>query len=809
MNSWKKIVGLLAIILMIGSGDMWAQDHYVQGKVTNVTNGDRPFAVGTVNLYFVRTHKEARDVARNLKKDHHYYDTKVQEMLIIQPDENGYYACEEAYANGFIVVDYGMENCPIFAIEDKGDLDMSIAVEGEKLDEVVITADLPDAPVLEPTAPTLIGDQMFFTPNFVAQGHEADRIIYQTYVTTCFSEVDTILTYYDPVIAAGEQFALTQERRMGYVPERDTLYPYTDTLIVLDGERHIFSRNFQFTMPDPHAYYQLKLTKVTQQYPGIVEEIDTVACKCQREDPLQYFQFGLASFALDPLKYRPSSQMRSRNDADTVSLTFVVGTTRLDPNNPKNETEWNKIVDNLKTILETTGSRIQSYEIVGVASPEGGYQSNLNLAGRRANYAIQQLTAQGLLKSSTNTEWRGEVAGWDQVAALMEKRDPVKAAEIAEIVANYPTIDAQSAQMRRLPYYREIADSILPQLRCVRTSCKYTVRRNLNTQEVVEIYRTNPSFSFEPQEYWMLIQAIKDPQEKMAICERALKEHNYDNPLRPFAANALAQTKLDLGIVDTTLLKEFIFPQYRVDQELKISDTYTKIINPGEILANQVYMYLLSKRYFSAASLVRRLENIPEYRELSMLVACLNGYYAEDEEVLNANLNKDLVNTVVLHLAMGAKQNMNKVSPERQRYHEVEALKLIRQLDELPEEKKALGYYLKAVIYNRLDLTLTEVVPFTGWKYEEKAADCLVKCFELDELFIRRCQGDAYIRDSYQEGDVRDRDLYEIALERYYRWKNGDGDLGYTVLDDMINEEYGMPISDPTPQDVEDWGLTK
>lgn len=808
MNSWKKFVGLLAIILMIGGGKAWAQDHYVQGKVVNITDGGKPFTVGTVNLYFTKSQKEAREVARNLKKDHHYYDTKVQEMLIVQPNENGDYACEEAYEDGFIVVDYGMDNCPIYAIMGKDEVNMEVAVEGEKLEEVEIVAKMREAPVLEPTAPTLIGDQMFFTPNFVAQGKKTDRIIFQTYVTTCFSEVDTILTYFDPILASGEQFSLTQERRMSYVPERDTLYAYVDTTIVLDGERTIFSRDFQFTMPDPHAYYQLKMTKVTQQYPGIVETIDTVACKCQREDPLQYFQFGFASFPLEPLKYRPSSQMRARNDADTVSLTFLVGSTRIDPNNPKNETEWNKIVDNLKKVIETTGSRIQEYEIVGVASPEGGYQSNLNLAGRRANYAIQQLTNQGLLKSNTPTKWRGEVAGWDQVAALMEQRDPVKAAEIADIVANYPTIDAQSAQMRRLPYYRMIADSILPKLRCVRTSCKYIVRRNLTSTEIYELYKANPDFKFEPAEYWSLIQSIKDPQEKMAICLRALEENQFDTPLRPFAANELIRQKMDLAIVDTNTLKEFIFPQYMVNQQLKVTDSYTKIINPGEILGNQVYMYLLSKRYYSAASLVRRLENIPDFRELSMLVACLNGYYAEDEEVLNANLNKDVVNTIILHLAMGAKQNKGKVSASKQRYHNVEALKMIRQLNDLPAEKQALAYYLKAVIYNRLDLAIAEANVFTGYLYENKAADALVKCFELDESFIRRCQGDAYIRDSYQEGDVRERDIFDEAVARYYKWKDGDGDLGYTVLDDMVNE-FGIGAPDPTAEEVEEWGLTK
>jgi len=40
MNNWKKIVGLLAIVVMIGSGNAWAQDHYVQGKVVPVGHVD-------------------------------------------------------------------------------------------------------------------------------------------------------------------------------------------------------------------------------------------------------------------------------------------------------------------------------------------------------------------------------------------------------------------------------------------------------------------------------------------------------------------------------------------------------------------------------------------------------------------------------------------------------------------------------------------------------------------------------------------------------------------------------------------------
>lgn len=806
MNNRWLYIWFIGFFLLMVEDKIWAQDHYIQGKVTNVTEGGKPFPVGTVNMYFVKSHKEANEVAKNLKKDHHYYDMKVQETTIEQPDENGYYVCEEAYSNGFIVVDVGTDVCQIFTIKGVSDLNIEIAVEGKKLDEVVVEAKLPDSPILAPTAPTLIGDQMFFIPNFAAEGNTSDRLVFQTYVTTCYQQLDSILEYYPPIVLVGDEFSLTQERRMGYEARRDPLHQYIDSTIAMNGKYQTFSRNFQFTMPNPNAYYQLKMTKVKQHYTGIIESLDTVVCKCQREDPLQYFQYTFNTYPLEPLEYRPSSQLRTRNDADTVSLTFLVGSTRLDLNNPENATEWEKIITRLQDIKEMKGSRILSFEIVGVSSPEGGYSSNLDLAEKRASYALQRLLDQRLLQSNTKTTHRGEVAGWDKVAAIMQLRDSTKAAEISDIVARHESIDKQSMFIRRLPYYQEIKDSILPQLRCVRTSCNYMVRRNLKSHEVVEIYNTDSTFKFEPLEYWMLIQAIKDPKKKAEICKRALSENKYDTPLRPFAANTLAQLYMEMGVVDTTLLEEFIYPQYKVNQELAVTDTYTKVYNPDEIIANQVCMYLSGKHYFSAASLMRRIDNLPEYLQLSQLVACLNGYYADDPTILNANLGKDLINTVVLHLAMGAKQNKQKVSATQQQYHNVEALKLLRELNNLPKEKLALGYYLKAVVYNRLDLAIADRNMFTGYLYEEKPVECLLKCFELDESFIQKCQGDAYIRDKYDDADVRERDIFNEACERYYKWKDGQAELRYTVLDDMADEN-GLSAPDPTEEDLNEWKL--
>ena len=65
----KRVLGFLCFICLLGASKIYAQDHYVQGRVTNVTDGDAPFKVGTVNLYFASNQKEAEKIQKNLKKD--------------------------------------------------------------------------------------------------------------------------------------------------------------------------------------------------------------------------------------------------------------------------------------------------------------------------------------------------------------------------------------------------------------------------------------------------------------------------------------------------------------------------------------------------------------------------------------------------------------------------------------------------------------------------------------------------------------------------------------------------------------------
>ena len=62
----KRVLGFLCFICLLGASKIYAQDHYVQGRVTNVTDGGAPFKVGTVNLYFTANRKQFAELTRDM-----------------------------------------------------------------------------------------------------------------------------------------------------------------------------------------------------------------------------------------------------------------------------------------------------------------------------------------------------------------------------------------------------------------------------------------------------------------------------------------------------------------------------------------------------------------------------------------------------------------------------------------------------------------------------------------------------------------------------------------------------------------------
>jgi hypothetical protein len=171
----------------------------------------------------------------------------------------------------------------------------------------------------------------------------------------------------------------------------------------------------------------------------------------------------------------------------------------------------------------------------------------------------------------------------------------------------------------------------------------------------------------------------------------------------------------------------------------------SELINPAELVVNQLIMYLRDDNFRSASIMAKLLPNTDEYKMLKAFTMCLGGYYktkkdASQEDKLRANevfetvRESSPVNKVVMNLAVKNKGN------------DEAARKAIEDLD--PNDP--LTMYFKTVLISRK----ASILEFGD---EIEAIALLKGCFFKDEKYIAIAAGDSDIN----------KDVFELALDEY------------------------------------------
>ena len=359
---------------------------------------------------------------------------------------------------------------------------------------------------------------------------------------------------------------------------------------------------------------------------------------------MQFLEYSFDDYALDPMKYPEKPRTEVRDTKGNISLIFLVSKAELDPNEPENEVQMNKLRNDLMEIINGEDTKLKEFKIMGVSSPEGGYQSNLALAKRRTDFALRQIVSMipankwaRVYKHPTEAR----VATWSEVADLLEQDTLLtEAAEVRAIVEKYTSQDAQFAAIRRLPFYDTAIKNTFPRLRTVQYEYKHEINRALNPEEIVDRYYNDPNYQegkkqFTRYEYWNLFQKIKDPKELEKIYRRAYKEtmaYNAKGKKTPWnlAANGLAMSLLRRDTFDVNILMPLIDYTRPVNTIDRFNDGITIIeteINPENIVANQLAMFIRANNFEDASILADKLPNNDKFKMVKAFANCLGGYY--------------------------------------------------------------------------------------------------------------------------------------------------------------------------------------
>lgn len=720
------------------------QVKIVSGRITDKET-KKPFSNEAVFIYAYNTIAAAEDAKKLIDESNGTLTADGEAVA----DAGGNYEIKVA-ENGALIYKVGIAPCVIERVNFRMEINISIDA-GIVLEMVSIVGTLQDISPKE-QAPTMIGNMLMMRNTFPipAQfGKTNARLIIQPYVVEC-SKQDTI-AFARPLVYDGEQYKLTQERRMGYNLKHDPLAQYVDSVPLTENRMNIEWQD-TIIVPDPTLNYFSNAVILLEDYNQAYYNKTTKIISCEARRPLKFLEYSLSQYELDPNQYIRKPKRELRNTATNISLTFLVGKAEIDPNDPENAAQMNKLKDDLIAIIECEDCKLKEIQVTGVSSPEGAYGSNFALAQRRAGFAKEQISnllPQRALSRVFMPAPNSKVSSWLELSDILEKDTlPTEAAEIRKMVeANPKSQDAQFATIKNLPYYPTTIKEHLPALRYMRFEYKHEIFRELTPEEILYRYKNDPDYhngrkAFALYEYWHLFRMVKDPKELEALYRRAYKEsEQLEGQPWILPANLLATSYLRRDTVDTSILEPFIDRKTRnANVERTRMDGVTKeIINPEAVIANQLSMYLKANNFEQASVMAQILPNTEQNARLKAFAMCLGGYYrggntpAEREEAkqtFNLVKSSSPLNEVIMYLAMDS------------RGYDVMAQ---RATENLPKDDPK-AWYLKAIIQNR-----------NGEMGFEAAKNCLVKCFSLNE---------SYIRTAEMDGDIG-KDLFEYAMDMY------------------------------------------
>lgn len=557
-------------------------------------------------------------------------------------------------------------------------------------------------------------------------------------------------------------------------------------------------------MPDPDLYYRLRHVNYLHDF----QTADTTMteCTCARTIPLRFLSMSTDPALPDcpPIingrfreNYKPKSKSDDPQSVDREAhLTFVRGGWNIDPSLGTNAVQLDSIRKATDEILGRTftssnvSHRIDTITILGISSPEGQYQSNLDLAHRRSESLINWVKVNCGI-NRVETIYIDSVASWEDVGKIVNMTP--EAAESA-FHSGDKAVEAAMESLRKV------------QLRFV-----YTALVEPSEETILNIYRNGGTGDiYGAYYYYTLLNSDKiSHEEKLRIAEevvnhgsnrnfrisrdvnRANSEQWYDL-IKPIAANYIAMENIRLKKWDTSILAPYIDVRQQgntasYSQGHLVNDEVPKAykyVNADFVLYNQIQMLLgvgTTASLQSADSLIQilavtsySLEFETKYRpsRLIDLLECYNKQsFLTDLALADRIKNTNIVNFYVINMALGhdAYFKTGKYSDPTVVQCFTECHDSLSVLEALPADRAEKLYFKAVALARYAEMSLTE----DKAELILQARDALTDLFVLNESMIGICQGDRYIREIYRTPALRQKgvDIYLEAVEEYIkRW---------------------------------------
>ncbi|MCF0179698.1 MAG: hypothetical protein HUJ97_05565, partial [Bacteroidales bacterium] len=438
-------------------------------------------------------------------------------------------------------------------------------------------------------------------------------------------------------------------------------------------------------MPDPNLYYRLKHVNYLHDF----QNADTTEteCSCGRAVPLRFLSLATEPAMPDcpPLingRYYENYKPKSKNDEPQsvereAHLVFAQGDWTIDTSIETNARQLDSLRRAANEILgrdinSVVSHRIDTILILGISSPEGTYQTNMELSHRRSESLVNWIKTNCGIRS-VNTVYIDSVASWDDVGALV----------------NMSGTSAQAAYSDGNPDVKKAMEN----LRKVQLRFVYTALMEPSEDTVYNIYKSGGTGDIYGAYYYYVLLNSKrlSHEEKLKLAEEVVNHgsnrgfrrtrdvnrassENWFDLIKPLAANYIAVDRIKSKQFDRSILDPFIDINQQgnsvsysnghlVNDEVPKAYKY---VNADFVLYNQIQMLLgvgTSSTLQTADSLLQILavtnysSEFEEKYKPSRLTDLLECYhkssYLTDQSLAERVKGTNIINFFVISMAQG------------------------------------------------------------------------------------------------------------------------------------------------------------
>ena len=617
------------------------------------------------------------------------------------------------------------------------------------------------------------------------------RVMVQPITIDCQTE-DTV-DFVSPLIYEGNEYNVVQNRRMDFdyfKNEMDSIargyvsnHPLSDTVALAVDTMLIYMKK------DASREYRFSYDITAEDYTHCNLHLTKAAGSCNKYRLFKFLNLNGVSADLPLAEYRTDAEETMRSVPRDLKLNFLVGKSELVPDS-LNDVRLEMLIKEMKDY----GDQLMRIEIEAYASPDGGYEKNMQLAKQRGQVAMN-LVMRGLGRADVTKGLKTHVYSWADVAkelvSLGEQGKADSVGHIAETGGKSP-----DALMRALPFYTSHVEPILEGMRSMRCVYKYEQMHIMEADELLEFYHKNKSrmlagdkgVKLSDGDWFNLFACVNDSLEQDTITMLAYR-HMTAQPawekikFSQYVANRMAMLQLRAGHPSTETLAPFV--------NLTTSRSPIFIdgvqVNRKEILINHIMAYYQLEKRDSAVALlnfwfagsgdpeVQELRNYVSFKEnflkyyMGRLDPSMEDSYRETEEYV---LNSFPDNRAILYTE--ARAYMKKSNTE------------CRELVNAMSDENAKKWYLLGI----LEADDESVRDVKDKNYIPLYLAFFYKSFEIDPDLRLTYFSEAHVNDELrQKYKYRKRDIprYRELLAEYLGEQsgaNGDDDDVSGVYDD-------------------------